>query len=108
MELCLQKCVENLNYFNRDKETETYILNEMQQTSLIKFPIRMSDKFDSKKTVTPIWKRLFDIIVRYLSIILLLPLIILIIMQQIKSPGPIFYKGEPVGTGYSIFKCYKF
>ncbi|MGQ9610071.1 MAG: sugar transferase [bacterium] len=54
-------------------------------------------------------KRLFDIIVSIIALILLLPFLLLIaILIKITSPGPVFYKGKRVGKGGKIFYMYKF
>jgi lipopolysaccharide/colanic/teichoic acid biosynthesis glycosyltransferase len=54
-------------------------------------------------------KRLFDIVVSGLALILLSP-ILLIFAWRIKSfdKGPVFYRGERVGLHGHIFRIYKF
>jgi lipopolysaccharide/colanic/teichoic acid biosynthesis glycosyltransferase len=57
----------------------------------------------------PIWKRLFDIIVATLSIIILSPIFILTaIAIRMESEGPILFKSKRVGTNYTIFDFLKF
>ena len=57
----------------------------------------------------PWGKRLFDIFVSSLGIILVSPiLIITAILIRLDTKGPIFYKSKRVGTGYNIFDFYKF
>ena len=57
----------------------------------------------------PIWKRLFDIIVATLSIIILSPVFILTaIAIRMESEGPILFKSKRVGTNYTIFDFLKF
>ncbi len=54
-------------------------------------------------------KRLFDIIFSSLALVIFLPLLLITaIVIKITSKGPIFYKSLRVGTGYDIFKFYKF
>ncbi len=54
-------------------------------------------------------KRVFDIAFSLVSILLFSPVLILIaIAIKIDSPGPIMYISKRVGTGYDIFKFYKF
>ncbi len=58
---------------------------------------------------TPLWKRTFDIFFALLLIVIFSPMfIIIVLVQQIESPGPIFYISERVGAGYQIFKIFKF
>lgn len=62
-----------------------------------------------KNYSTPFLKRTFDIIFAFLALIFLMPLFILIaILIRLESKGPIFYYSLRVGTGYNIFKFYKF
>ena len=57
----------------------------------------------------PVQKRLFDILFSSIALICLSPLfLILMIIVKIESKGPIFYYSLRVGTGYRIFKFYKF
>ena len=57
----------------------------------------------------PVWKRLFDIIVASLAIILLSPVFILTaIAIKMESKGPILFKSKRVGTNYAIFDFLKF
>jgi lipopolysaccharide/colanic/teichoic acid biosynthesis glycosyltransferase len=58
---------------------------------------------------TPILKRTFDIVFSSLALICLSPLILLvIIIMKLESKGPIFYYSLRAGTGYRVFKFYKF
>ncbi len=54
-------------------------------------------------------KRIFDIAISAIAIILLSPVLILTaILIRLDSKGPIIYKSKRVGTGYNIFDFYKF
>jgi lipopolysaccharide/colanic/teichoic acid biosynthesis glycosyltransferase len=58
---------------------------------------------------TPLVKRVFDICFAGIVLILLSPIMLLImILIRLESSGPIFYYALRVGTGYHIFKFYKF
>jgi lipopolysaccharide/colanic/teichoic acid biosynthesis glycosyltransferase len=58
---------------------------------------------------TPLIKRLFDILFAGFVLILLSPILILVILAvSIESKGPVFYYSLRVGTGYRIFKFFKF
>ncbi len=55
------------------------------------------------------WKRAFDIVVSGTLLLLLSPLFITIaILIRLESPGKVFYYQTRVGTGYRVFKFYKF
>ena len=57
----------------------------------------------------PVWKRLFDIIVASLAIIVLSPIFILTaIAIKMESKGPVLFKSKRVGTNYAIFDFLKF
>ncbi len=57
----------------------------------------------------PITKRLFDILASGSALLLLSPLFLIVaIAIRLESPGPVFYYSYRVGTGYNIFKFYKF
>lgn len=54
-------------------------------------------------------KRLFDVIVAAVGLILLSPLLALLaLLVRIDSPGPIFYRGARIGRGGKPFHIYKF
>ncbi|MBV6647144.1 MAG: sugar transferase [Cyclobacteriaceae bacterium] len=58
---------------------------------------------------TPLWKRVFDITLAGSLILLLLPLFLLIALAiKLESKGPIIYMQSRVGSGYKIFKFFKF
>jgi lipopolysaccharide/colanic/teichoic acid biosynthesis glycosyltransferase len=62
-----------------------------------------------KESSTPFVKRSFDIIVAGLILLGLLPLFLIVaILIKLESRGPVFYYSYRVGTGYNIFKFYKF
>jgi lipopolysaccharide/colanic/teichoic acid biosynthesis glycosyltransferase len=56
-----------------------------------------------------ILKRVLDIVIASLLIIVLLPVFILIALAvKLTSKGPIFYNAKRAGRGFKIFKFYKF
>jgi lipopolysaccharide/colanic/teichoic acid biosynthesis glycosyltransferase len=58
---------------------------------------------------TPIGKRIFDVVSSGVALILLSPIFLLIyILVRLESKGPAFYYSFRVGTGYRVFKFYKF
>lgn len=57
----------------------------------------------------PLEKRLFDIAFASLALLLLSPLFLLVAaLIRLESRGPVFYYSLRVGTGYRIFRFYKF
>lgn len=57
----------------------------------------------------PVFKRVFDITVASLALIMLSPLMIVVmILIKISSPGPAYYVSKRVGSGYDVFDFYKF
>ncbi|MES2703269.1 MAG: sugar transferase [Bacteroidota bacterium] len=58
---------------------------------------------------TPFLKRAFDIFFASMALICLLPLILVVmIIMKLESEGPVFYYSLRIGTGYRVFKFYKF
>ena len=58
---------------------------------------------------TPLIKRVFDIFFASCALLALSPvLLVVMILLRLESKGPIFYYALRVGTGYKIFKFYKF
>lgn len=58
---------------------------------------------------TPFVKRLFDIVFAGSVLLVLSPILLLVILAvRLESKGPIFYYSLRVGSGYRIFKFFKF
>jgi lipopolysaccharide/colanic/teichoic acid biosynthesis glycosyltransferase len=58
---------------------------------------------------SPLGKRLFDISIAALALLCLAPLFLVIaLLIKLESKGPVFYYSYRVGTGYRIFKFWKF
>jgi lipopolysaccharide/colanic/teichoic acid biosynthesis glycosyltransferase len=82
----------------------------------VRFQIEHWGGLRSKKGVdetvtytTPLPKRMFDIFFASMALLCLSPiLLIVIILMKLESRGPVFYYSLRVGTGYRIFKFYKF
>lgn len=67
------------------------------------------DEQSTKPYKTPLAKRIFDIVFAGAALLFLSPfLLIIIIIMKLESKGPVFYYSLRVGTGYKIFKFYKF
>ncbi|RRB01249.1 sugar transferase [Larkinella rosea] len=57
----------------------------------------------------PIGKRLFDITLSFLLLLMISPLLLVVaILVKLDSKGPIFYGSKRVGMGYKVFSMYKF
>ncbi len=71
-------------------------LGEKRKTNIVDYKI-------------PVAKRVFDIAVAGLALIMLLPiLVVVVIALRLESRGPIYYVSKRVGTGYKVFDFYKF
>jgi lipopolysaccharide/colanic/teichoic acid biosynthesis glycosyltransferase len=54
-------------------------------------------------------KRLFDVVVSFVTLLLLAPLFALVaILIKLDSPGPVFFRGQRVGRFGKPFRIYKF
>lgn len=61
-----------------------------------------------KQYKIPVIKRVVDVVVSGLALLVLSPLFLIIgILIKLESKGPVFYYSYRVGTGYNIFKFYK-
>jgi|GEM_PF-2392254 len=57
----------------------------------------------------PILKRIFDLFVSSLALILLSPLFLIVaLIIRLESKGPVFYYSWRIGTGFQAFKFFKF
>ncbi len=61
------------------------------------------------KYATPIFKRGFDIVFSFSSLVVLSPFLLLFAaIIKLESKGPVLYSSQRVGSGYTIFNFYKF
>jgi lipopolysaccharide/colanic/teichoic acid biosynthesis glycosyltransferase len=66
-------------------------------------------RIEGKKTVNAVLKRMFDITVAGLALILISPILLLIAaIIKLESKGPVFYAARRAGKNYKVFKFYKF
>ncbi|MEA4915965.1 sugar transferase [Proteiniphilum sp.] len=57
----------------------------------------------------PVTKRIFDVVVSFFALIILLPLLIIISAAiWIENKGPVLYRSKRVGSNYHIFDFWKF
>jgi lipopolysaccharide/colanic/teichoic acid biosynthesis glycosyltransferase len=92
-----------ITYFAKKNEhSDLEIALEDTETS-----VAIEKKIPSPKS--SLRKRLFDILVASLALIILLPLLILVaILIKIDSKGPILFLSKRIGAGYQVFDLYKF
>lgn len=70
---------------------------------------RVAKDVAAKEFKLPLTKRIFDITFSGLALLMLSPLFLLIaIMIRAESKGKVFYYSLRVGSGYKVFKFYKF
>ncbi|HMG84019.1 MAG TPA: sugar transferase [Ferruginibacter sp.] len=87
-------------------------MNYLHQIKSIAFPEAHEEWTGEPRDLCykmPLTKRLFDIIVSGILLIMLSPLFIIIaIMIRSESEGAVIYRSKRVGTNYHIFDFYKF
>lgn len=65
-------------------------------------------KMRVKEYRIPLAKRLFDILVAGMALLVLLPLLLVVIIAiRLESSGKVYYISKRVGTGYRVFDFYK-
>lgn len=99
----------------RDHGASDYIIDQIDhRTLVIKIEGIINKKTNSKKTTKlksriPLSKRLFDITVASILLLVLSPLFLIVILSiRLESKGSAFYWQPRVGTNYKIFKFHKF
>ena len=76
---------------------------------LIKPEIKALSINTKEKYEMPLIKRLFDVVISLVTIVLLSPIFLLFaLLIRLESKGPVIYKSKRAGTGYKIFDFYKF
>lgn len=83
------------------------ILNELKELSKSSFSQKQEIKFETYKI--PVIKRVFDIAVALLGLIVSLPITVVTVLAiRLESKGKIIYASKRVGCDYKIFDFYKF
>lgn len=94
----------NKNVFESIKKYIRLYLEARSQTEQFKTPASLFPKLR-----IPIGKRVFDIVVSSLLILMLSPLLITAYLAIIiESKGPAVYRSKRIGAGYYMFDFYKF
>ncbi len=97
--------------FSLDFSKEEFLI---RANFLIENPPRYHHSIKNKRAEfpnysMPVMKRVFDIFVSGIALLLLLPLFLIVaFIIKLESKGPVFYYSKRVGTGYNVFKFYKF
>lgn len=80
-----------------------YLLNKSKQNQ------QFSKPGNTGKISIPLYKRVFDVLFAGTLLLLLSPFFLLIaLLIKLESAGPVIYYSSRVGTGYRVFKFYKF
>lgn len=80
-------------------------IKKMYQSNMILLGIRNN----LAKITNRIIKRIFDLILGVIALILVSPILIVVsIWIKLDSKGPIFFNAERIGKDGKLFKCYKF
>lgn len=69
----------------------------------------LNTETSKKRTYISVDKRVFDIFLSLLILILISPILLIVMLAiRLESKGPVFYWQPRVGTGYKVFNFYKF
>lgn len=94
----------DLSHWQFDFYTKINFLKKSKEYSLASNNYKIH--IEPKESVI---KRILDVLLASLLIILLLPVFVLIALAiKLESKGPIFYNANRAGKGFKIFKFYKF
>jgi lipopolysaccharide/colanic/teichoic acid biosynthesis glycosyltransferase len=95
--------------FEKDFNFDAFLL---RVNWLIQNPVgepKQSVEADPIRYRIPLVKRVFDIAIALIALLILSPVLLLIaLLIKLESRGPVFYIARRVGTGYQIFNFYKF
>ncbi|ALI99878.1 sugar transferase [Rufibacter tibetensis] len=98
--------VSDIFYQKYDKEKLSTRINYLARISKMDMHPRANSAFAYKY---PLGKRIFDIVVASTALLFLSPILLVItLLIKLESKGPAFYYSYRVGTGFKIFKFWKF
>lgn len=92
-----------------DKSSSEDVIRRIEY--LIEHPVQLSpvETATDIRYRMPLIKRLFDILVSSVALILLSPLFFITALAiRLESKGPVFYYSWRIGTGFTAFKFFKF
>ena len=106
----LHKIIENNGKINKMVLDFNSVFFKKANYELLDFiPVISTNETSFEKSKALYTKRIFDIVVSLIAIIILfLPLIVIAILTKLSSPGKIFYKQERIGKNGIPFDIYKF
>jgi lipopolysaccharide/colanic/teichoic acid biosynthesis glycosyltransferase len=82
------------------------IVHKLQLISESRQPAELTEPYEYR---IPLGKRMFDIAFASLALLALSPLFLVVaLLIRLQAKGPVFYYSLRVGTGYKIFRFYKF
>lgn len=97
-----------LEVYPSDVESATVAARITFLKEMLAARLNTVDKVVHKEYHIPFSKRIFDLTVAGLALILASPIILLTALAiKIESKGPIWYVSKRVGTGYKVFDFYK-
>jgi lipopolysaccharide/colanic/teichoic acid biosynthesis glycosyltransferase len=98
--------VADIFYQKPDKDKLITRMNYLAKAKKMEIDTKNNNVFAYKY---PIGKRVFDIVVASTALICLFPILLIItLLIKLESKGPAFYYSYRVGTGFKIFKFWKF
>jgi len=94
--------------FDKERFQQIFDFYVLHQKKIEKIFIESKDNA-LKSFHLPLWKRLFDIILSSVALLLLSPLLIIVAAAiRIESEGSVIYKSKRVGSNYKVFDFLKF
>lgn len=82
------------------------IIRKLEMIIESRQPVELTQKYEYK---IPLNKRIFDVVFASFALLLLSPVFLVVaLLIRLQSKGPVFYYSLRVGTGYKIFRFYKF
>jgi len=97
------------NCTDADLSAKVRFLTRIKATVANTVPPRIEEHFPKHQHIGFIFKRMFDILVSSIAILILSPVFLLIALAiRLESRGSIFYISKRAGRGYRIFNFYKF
>ena len=117
-------CIKNIRRFDRIDDVFDIQANGISYATIIPF-LRTSKRahrlrrlrvlknrarrLSIRRCVSFLLKRMLDIVIASIALILFFPLVLIIAMIiKLESKGPVFYTSSRAGKGYKIFRFYKF
>lgn len=102
----LLKAVNGAFYLNAEGRAMIEVVKELK--GIERLHQELKDEYALQVT-TPLYKRIFDVVVSGLALLILSPLFLLVALAiKLEDKGPAIYFSKRVGSGYRIFNLIKF